>query len=60
MKRARFEVLREASLPAVLIEGGYLSNPSDAKNIYDSDFRLRMARAIVAGILAYQRTVQTP
>jgi len=58
MKRARFEVLRDARLPAVLIEGGFLSNPSDARNIYDAAFRQRMARAIVAGILAYQRAIQ--
>jgi N-acetylmuramoyl-L-alanine amidase len=60
MKRARFEVLREARLPAVLIEGGFLSNPSDAKNIYDGAFRQRMAHAIVAGILAYQKAVGGP
>jgi N-acetylmuramoyl-L-alanine amidase len=60
MKRARFEVLREARMPAVLVEGGFLSNPSDAKNIYDSAFRRRMARAIVDGILAYRREVEGP
>jgi N-acetylmuramoyl-L-alanine amidase len=60
MKRARFEVLREAKLPAVLIEGGFLSNSSEAKNIFDGGFRQRMARAIVAGVLAYQRAIQSP
>lgn len=59
MKRARFEVLREARQPAVLIEGGFLSNASDAKNIYEPAFRQRMARAIVSGILAYQRAIET-
>ena len=38
VKRSRFEVLREASMPAILIEGGFMTNPSDAKNIYDSRF----------------------
>jgi N-acetylmuramoyl-L-alanine amidase len=60
MKRARFEVLRQARMPAVLIEGGFLSNPSDAKNICDSSFRTRMARAIVDGILAYKHAVERP
>ena len=54
MKRSHFEVLREACMPAVLIEGGFMSNPSDARNIYDTAFRKRMAQAIVNGILAYK------
>lgn len=57
MKRARFEVLREATMPAVLIEGGFMSNRSDAKKIYDSAFRKRMARAIVDGIVGYKQMV---
>jgi N-acetylmuramoyl-L-alanine amidase len=58
MKRYHFEVLREACMPAILIEGGFMSNPADAKNIYDTAFRKRMARAIADGILAYKRTVE--
>lgn len=57
MKRARFEVLREAHSPAILIEGGFMTNPFDARNIYDSGFRQRMARAIVDGIFAYRRAI---
>lgn len=56
-KRSHFEVLRDAPMPAILIEGGFMSNPADARNIYDSTFRKRMAQAIVDGILAYKRTV---
>ncbi len=58
MKRSRFEVLREASMPAILIEGGFMSNPGDARDIYDAGSRKRMAQAIVDGILAYKRTVE--
>lgn len=57
LKRSHFEVLRLAHMPAILIEGGFLSNPQDARNIYDSAFRKRMARAIVEGIVAYKRAV---
>jgi N-acetylmuramoyl-L-alanine amidase len=60
MKRSRFEVLREARMPAILIEGGFMSQRDDAKNIYDAAFRARMARAIVDGILAYKRAVERP
>lgn len=55
MKRARFEVLREAAMPAVLIEGGFMSNRTDANKIYDGTFRKRMARAVVDGILNYKQ-----
>ena len=58
LKRSRFEVLREAVMPAILIEGGFMSNAADAKNIYDPSFRKRMAQAIVNGILAYKKTVE--
>jgi N-acetylmuramoyl-L-alanine amidase len=58
MKRSRFEVLREARMPAILIEGGFMSQPEDAKNIYDPAFRKRMARAIADGILAYKRALE--
>jgi N-acetylmuramoyl-L-alanine amidase len=60
MKRSRFEVLREARVPAVLIEGGFMSDPVDARNIYDGAFRHRMACAVVDGILAYKRAIERP
>ncbi len=60
LKRSRFEVLREAQIPAVLIEGGFMTNPSDAKKIYDPAFRKKMAQAIVDGIIAYKRIVERP
>jgi N-acetylmuramoyl-L-alanine amidase len=60
MKRSRFEVLRDAFMPAILIEGGFMSNASDAKNIYDDAFRKRMAQAIADGILAYKKLVDPP
>jgi len=57
LKRSRFEVLRLARMPAILVEGGFLSNPNEAKNIYDAAFRKRMARAIADGIVAYKQAV---
>jgi N-acetylmuramoyl-L-alanine amidase len=55
VRRARFAVLRDAALPAILIEGGYMTNPTESKKIYDAAYRKQMAAAIVRGILAYQR-----
>ncbi|HVU08440.1 MAG TPA: N-acetylmuramoyl-L-alanine amidase [Verrucomicrobiae bacterium] len=55
VRRARFAVLRDAQMPAILIEGGYMTHPVESKKIYDATYRQQMAAAIVKGILAYQK-----
>jgi N-acetylmuramoyl-L-alanine amidase len=55
VRRARFAVLRDAAMPAILIEGGYMTNPTEGKKIYDSVYRKQMAAAIVKGIMNYQK-----
>ncbi len=55
VRRARFAVLRDAEMPAILIEGGYITNPVESKKIYSSDYRKQMAAAIVKAIEEYQR-----
>jgi N-acetylmuramoyl-L-alanine amidase len=59
VRRARFAVLRDAAMPAILIEGGYMTNPTEGKKIYDAAYRKQMAAAIVKGILAYQKLTAT-
>jgi N-acetylmuramoyl-L-alanine amidase len=60
VRRARFAVLRDAAMPAILIEGGYMTNPTEGKKIYDANYRKQMAAAIVKGILAYQKLTAPP
>ena len=60
VRRARFIVLRLAEMPAVLIEAGFMSNPSDARWIYAETGRRKMAQAIVEGIQAYRRQIERP
>ncbi len=55
VRRARFAVLREAEMPSVLVEGGYMTHPNDGKKIFDATYRKQMAAAIVKGILNYQK-----
>jgi N-acetylmuramoyl-L-alanine amidase len=62
VRRARFiGVLRGQKRPAILIEGGYLSNPAEAAKIENPDFRQKLAVAI-AGALSRDRqgVVQVP
>jgi N-acetylmuramoyl-L-alanine amidase len=58
MRRARFEVLRSAKMPAVLIEGGFLSDSGEQKKIADPKYRTQLAAAIVRGVLNYQHLVE--
>lgn len=60
VRRARFAVLRDAMMPAILIEGGYMTHPVESKKIYDPAYRRQMASAIVKGILAYQKLSTSP
>jgi len=60
VKRARFAVLRDAAMPAILIEGGFMTHPAESKKIYDTAYRCRMAEAIVKGVLAYQQLTAPP
>lgn len=58
VRRARFEVLREATMPAALIEAGFLSHPTEGKKIFTAEYRKRMAQAIAEGIQGYKRVVE--
>ena len=53
VKRARFEVLRDAPCPATLVEMAFLSNPKDEAIAIDPAGRDRIARGIADGIAAY-------
>jgi N-acetylmuramoyl-L-alanine amidase len=55
--RARFWVLRDATMPAILIEGGFMSHPVEGKKIFDPAYRKKMAQSITNGILNYKRHV---
>ena len=53
VKRARFAVLRGSAVPGVLIEGGFMSNPRDARLLHTVAWRERLARAVAEGILGF-------
>lgn len=55
VKAARFEVLRGAHMPAVLIEVGFLSNYNEERMLKNSFYRQRIAQAIADGITDYAR-----
>src|SRR4029077_16278591 len=54
IKRARFAVLRLTKVPAVLIEGGFLTERGECKLISNKDWRGKLAAAIGVGIENYR------
>lgn len=58
VKRARFAVLRSAEMPAALVEGAFMTSPSESRKIYTAMLRRTLAQAIVDGVLAYKAIVE--
>jgi N-acetylmuramoyl-L-alanine amidase len=51
VRQARFYVLRNTSMPSVLVETGFITGRNDAAQLSNSGFRSRMAGAIARGIM---------
>lgn len=58
IRRAGFLVLRHLEMPGILIEGGFMSNPGDAKKIFSAAHRQTVARSIADAVLHYKRVVE--
>ena len=50
LRRARFAVLRDATMPAVLIEAGFLSHPAEGRKILSASYRQKIAGGIVRAV----------
>ena len=50
---ANFVVLRAPDVPSILIETGFISNPTEEKNLGSAAYRKKMASAIRDGIVQY-------
>lgn len=53
IRRARFYVLRHSTMPAVLVEVGFLTGAIDSSRLKDPNHRRRMAEEIARGIIEY-------
>src|SRR5207248_6514743 len=53
IKGARFAVVRQTKVPAVLIEGGFLTERGESRLIANKDWRTKLAGAISVGIENY-------
>lgn len=53
VRSARFLVLRKSSIPAILVELGYLTSESEAARLSRDDYRKALAEGIAQGIIEY-------
>lgn len=53
VKKGNLYVIRETSMPAVLFEGGFISNPTERVNLKAPDYQEKIARGIADGIDFY-------
>lgn len=53
IRSARFYVLRNNPMPAVLVEVGFVTGEEDARRLATADYQNQMAQAIARGILQY-------
>ncbi|AWV99235.1 N-acetylmuramoyl-L-alanine amidase family protein [Arcticibacterium luteifluviistationis] len=58
VKQAGFLVIWETTMPSVLIETGYLSNPTDARKLASESGRDNIAKAIYTAFNSYKSDVE--
>lgn len=54
IRRARFSVLTDIKHPAILFEGGFLSNPTESRLIHKKEYQLTLANSIGDAIYFYR------
>ncbi|WP_313175898.1 GBS Bsp-like repeat-containing protein [Streptococcus parasuis] len=50
VRRETFAVLRETAIPAILVELGFMDNPSDLQKIKEDAYQTKLANALAQGI----------
>jgi len=53
VKRGNFHVIRETTMPAILIEGGFITNRAERTLISDLKYREKLAKSIADGVDRY-------
>lgn len=57
IKQAPFYVISKTSMPSVLIEIGFLTNPREAKRLLNSEYQNDLAQKIYSALLSYKEKI---
>jgi len=60
VQKAGFAVLKSASIPSILVETAYISNPAEERKLKDSKHQRRLASSILKGVKRYFRSNPVP
>lgn len=52
--KGHYLLLEKTVVPAVLIECGFMSNPAEAKKLYDENYQMQLAFCIAGAVITFQ------
>ncbi|WP_248298010.1 GBS Bsp-like repeat-containing protein [Streptococcus suis] len=58
VRRETFAVLRETAIPAILVELGFMDNPSELPVIKQDSYHTRLAKALAQGVMNWYGAVE--
>ena len=53
LEQAGFAVLKSPDIPSILVETGFISNPTEERNLSSKNHQVKLSRAISRGIITY-------
>ena len=53
LQHAGFYVIKNTDMPSVLIEAGFLTNPTEEEILFNDDFQKKVAKAMADAIIEY-------
>ena len=59
VKSAGFQVLKETRMPSVLVEGGFVTNRSEALRLKNPVYLDKMSNTLAEGIMAYKNKFES-
>lgn len=60
VEQAAFVVLKSPDMPSILVETGFISNPSEARRLSQAEHQSKLARAIANGVTQFMRANPPP
>lgn len=57
VKRARWTVLRDLTCPGIMVEAGFITNPTEGRRIKTAAYRQKIAEVVSEGVLRYHKTL---